>query len=213
MSDRDQRRRRTRRGRVRWVGIWAVLAVAAAACASGGPGPASAPARTEARPSVLVAMGAVETSNVDRRNDPADTWTQLVLVHGMPAAAVLIDLAGDDITAERVIDSQLPALSSLHPDVVTIWVESADVRLATPAATYQAELSRLVTGARQAGARKVLLLTPPTREQNRSGALAVSVAEVAAQTGATLVRLGDTSDRYTDAGQRRIADSVIAALK
>ena len=124
----------------------------------------------------------------------------------MPAAAVFVNLAGDNVTAERVIDTQLPELAALHPDVVTIWVESADVRLATPAATYQVELGRLVAGARRAGARKVLVLTPPANEQNLSGGLAASVADVAAQTGATLVKLGDTSDRYTDAGQRRIAE-------
>ena len=214
MSDGAPRRLRAGRGRSPWaVILLAVLAVGAVACTSSGPGLASAPAGTAARPVVLVAMGAIETSNLDRRNDPADTWTQLVLTHGMPAAAVFVNLAGDNVTAERVIDTQLPELASLHPDVVTIWVESADVRLATPAATYQVELGRLVAGARRAGARKVLVLTPPASEQNLSGGLAASVADVAAQTGATLVKLGDTSDRYTDAGQRRIADSVIAALK
>jgi hypothetical protein len=197
----------------RGVVILAVLAIAAVACTTAGPSLASAPAGTEAQPSTLVAMGAIETSNLDRRDDPEDTWTQLVLTHGMPAAAVFVNLAGDNVTAERVLDTQLPELASLHPDVVTIWVESADVRLATPAATYQAELGQLVAGARRAGARKVLLLTPPAGEQNLSGGLAASVAQVAAQTGATLVKLGDTSDRYTDAGQRRIANSVIGALK
>ena len=190
-----------------------VLAVVLAACTTGGPSHAGAPAGTETRPSTLVAMGGLETSNLDRRYDPEDTWTQLVLTQGMPAAAVFVNLAGDDVTAERVIDTQLPELDALHPDVVTIWVESADVRLATPAVTYQAELTRLVSGARQAGAHTVLLLTPPATEQNLSGGLAGSVAQVASRTGATLVQLGDTSDRKTDAGQRHIAASVVAALK
>ena len=213
MSERAESRPRPRRARSWTVLASGALAVVLAACTSGGPSLAGAPTGTEARPSTLVAMGAIETSNLDRRDDPEDTWTQLVLTHGMPAAAVFVDLAGQNVTAERVIDTQLPELAALHPNVVTIWVESADVRLATPAVTYQSELTRLVTGARQAGARTVLLLTPPATEQNLSGGLAASVAQVASQTGATLVQLGDTSDRYTDAGQRRIANSVIAALR
>ena len=190
-----------------------VLTSALAACSSVGPNLANAPAGPEAAPPVLVTMGAIETSNLDFRTDRRDTWTQIAFDQGMPTAAVLINLAGDNITAERVIDTQLPELATLHPSVVTIWVESADVRLATPAATYQAELAQLVAGARQAGASKVLLLTPPASEQNLSGALAASVADVATKTGATLVTLDDTSDRYSDAGQRHIAASVVAALK
>ncbi len=195
------------------VPVMVLLMSALAACSSTGPHVANAPEGTEINPPVLVTMGAVETSNLDFRTDRRDTWTQIVFDKAMPAAAVLINLAGDNITAERVIDTQLPELASLHPTVVTIWVESADVRVATPTATYQAELAQLVAGARQAGAHKVLLVTPPANQQDRSGALAESVAAVATNTGARLATLGDTSDRYSDAGQRRIAASVIAALE
>ena len=193
--------------------IVVLLMSALAACSSAGPNLAEAPTGTESRPPVLVTMGAVETSNLDFRTDRRDTWTQILFDKAMPAAAVFVNLAGEDITAERVIDTQLPELASLHPDVVTIWVESADARRATPAAAYQAELAQLVAGARRAGAHQVLLLTPPVTEHNGSGALAPSVATVASKTGATLVSLADTSDRYSDVGQRRIASSVIAAMK
>jgi GDSL-like Lipase/Acylhydrolase family len=189
------------------------LAGSLAACSSPPPDLTEGRAGNEARPSVLVSMGAIETSNLDFRTDRRDTWTQLVFTHAMPAASVFVDLAGDNITAERVIETQLPELASLHPDVVTIWVEAADVRLATPPSTYQRELTELIAGARQAGARKVLLMTPPASEANLSGGYAGSVAAVASRTGATLVNLDDTSDRYSDDGQRHIADSVIAALR
>jgi hypothetical protein len=189
------------------------LAAAVAGCSSGRSTRASAPVAAGARPEVLVTVGGVETSNVDFRTDRRDTWPQIVLTDGLPAAAVLVDLAGDDVTAAGAVDDQLPSLASLHPDAVTIWVESADVRRATSPATYRAELSQLVEAARRAGASKVLLLTPPASESNLSGGLAATVAEVAAGSGATLVRLGDTSDRYSDQGQRQIADAVIAALR
>ena len=131
-------------------------AAAAAGSAVTSPATGSGP-----QPEVLVTMGGIETSNLDVRVDPRDSWTQLVFSRAMPADTVSYNLAAANITAERVIETQLPELAGLHPDVVTIWVEGADVRLATPPAEYQAELAALVGAARQAGARRVLLLTPP----------------------------------------------------
>ncbi len=137
-----------------------------------------------------------------------------MFTRALPAAAVLVNLAGDnDVTASSALGTQLPQLEGLHPTVVTIWVESADVRESTPPGDYQSELAQLVAGARRAGARKVLLLTPSSDQQDLAGGLADTVEAAARETGATFVNLGDTSDRYSDAGQRRIADDVIAALR
>ena len=68
-------------------------------------------------------------------------------------------------------------------------------------------------GAHRAGARQVLLLTPPAAQADLSGGLEPTVAAAAAASGATLVVLPDTSHRYSDAGQRAIAAAVIAALR
>ncbi len=161
----------------------------------------------------MVALGGLETSNLDFRTDRRDTWTQLVLTEALPAAAVQVDLAGEDATAAQVAAGQLPELTSLHPDIVTIWAETADAADATPPATYQAELVDLVAGARRAGATRVLMLTPPVGPAGGPGGLAASVAAAAARSGATLVSLGDTSNRRSDVGQRAIAASVTAALR
>lgn len=189
------------------------IALLVASCSSSGPSVAAAPSTATTKPVVFVTMGAIETSNLDYDADRLDTWPQIVFAKAMPSSAVFVDLAGGNVTAERVIDTQLPELASLHPDVVTIWVEAADVRLVTPTATYQAELTQLIAGARRAGAHQVLLLTPPRSQPDLTGALAATVAQTASATGATLVHLDDTSDRESNAGQRRIAASVIAAIR
>jgi hypothetical protein len=188
------------------------IASIAAACSSHSAGGARAATRSAPREEVMVTMGAIETSNLDLSADRRDTWTQIAFDRLLPDGSVLADLADENVTAERVIETQLPELETLHPDIVTIWVESADVRLVTPPTTYRAELTQLVDGARVAGARHVLLLTPPAAQQDLTGVLAGSVAAVASATGATLVQLGDTSDRYTLTGQRRIAAAVVAAV-
>jgi GDSL-like Lipase/Acylhydrolase family len=190
-----------------------VLAWVATACTSTGPMATRAPAGATARPTVMVALGGSETSNLDFRTDRRDTWTQLVLTQALPAAAVQVVVATGDVTAAQVVAQQLPQLAALHPGVVTIWAETADAAQATPAAIYQAELVQLVAGARRAGATRVLLLTPPPGPPSGPGGLATAVAAAATQSGATLVQLEDVGDRRSDAGQRAIAASVDAALR
>ena len=51
----------------------------------------------------------------------------------------------------------------------------------------------------------------PQRHRDRTADLlryGLEIAAVASRTGATLVELGDVSDRFDDDGQRRIADIV-----
>ncbi len=203
----------SRAGRAWRAALVVVLVVGAAACTSAGPITAQAPSGPQPRPTVLVTLGGLETSNLDFRTDRRDTWTQLVFTRALPAAAVTVNLAGQDVTAGQVLAEQLPQLAAVHPNVVTIWVETADVAQATPPAAYQAELVELVAGARRAGARRVLLSTPAATSPGGAGGLAGSVAAAASSSGATLVVLGDTADRQSDAGQRAIAAAVTAALR
>lgn len=181
-------------------------------CSSSGGSPSSAaPPETAAAPTVVyLALGAKETNNSDR-DDLQDNWPQIVFAETLPAG-VYVNLATDDATVQSALDSQLPQATALHPTIATVWVESADARLGTPAATYRQKLTQLVEGLRAAGATQILLLTPSTSTTGAGGDLADSVSQVARATGATLVALGDVSDRAEDPGQRRIADQVSSAL-
>ena len=188
--------------------------VVAAGCSSGPDGTSSAaPPETSATPPVVfVALGAKETNNSDRR-DLQDNWAQIVFADTIPSGGVYVNLATDDATVQSALDEQLPQAVALHPTVATVWIESADAHLGTPAATYARKLTELVEGLRAAGAGRVLLLSPATSSTDVGGDLAPAVAQVAAATGATLVELGDVSDRAEDPGQRRIADQVSSALR
>ena len=168
---------------------------------------------TDAAPAVVfVALGATETNNSDRR-DLQDNWAQIVFAETIPSGGVYVNLATDDATVQSALDGQLPQAAALHPTIATVWIESADASLGTPAATYAAKLTQLVEGLRAAGASQILLLTPGTSTTDAGGDLAPEVAQVADATGATLVSLGDVSDRTDDPGQRRIADQVSSALR
>jgi len=135
-----------------------------------------------------------------------------VFAEHLPAGTVYVNLATEGATAASAAAGQVPQAAALHPTVATVWVEAADVRLGTPAAEYERHLRQIVTDLQAAGARQVLLLSPSPTQPDLAGGLATSVQRVASATGATFVDLGDTSGRQDDAGQRRIADAVMAAM-
>jgi len=189
------------------------VTLAAGCSSSGGSTTSDAPPETNAGPGVVyVAVGAKETNNRDRA-DLQDNWPQIVFAESIPSGGIYVNLATDDATVQSALDGQLPQAASLHPTIATVWVESSDARLGTPASVYRQKLTALVDGLHAAGATQILLLTPATSTTDAGGDLADSVAQVAKATGATLVALGDVSDRADDAGQRRIADSVSGALR
>ena len=194
--------------------VLCIMVMVAAGCSSsGGSTTSDAPPETNAGPAaVFVALGAKETNNRDR-DDLQDNWPQIVFAETIPSGGVYVNLATDDATVQSALDAQLPQATALHPTMATVWIESSDARLGTPAAVYRQKLTALVEGLRAAGATQILLLTPATSRTDAGGDLADSVAQVAKATGATLVALGDVSDRADDAGQRRIADLVSGALR
>jgi len=189
----------------------ALLLVLVAGCSSGSSGATSEapPATDPSPPLVYVAMGGIETLNSDR-DDLPDNWPQIVLAEHLPAGAVYVNLATEGGTVKSGLDGQLPEARDLHATVATIWFESADLRLGTATRVYHDELATLVEDLQADGVKVVLVRSgvwigdPPP--------LPATVAVVAGDTGATLVDLGDISDRNDDAGQRRIATQVAAAI-
>jgi hypothetical protein len=165
----------------------------------------------EAPSAVFVALGGIETLNRSR-DDIADNWPQVVFAEQLPAGAVYVNLATEGATTRSVLHDQLPKAQALHPTVVTVWVEAADVRTGTLTAVYRDQLSLIVRGLQSAGAQRVLLMTPPAGQSDLSGGYAASIRQVANETGAVYVELADTSGRQDDGGQRAIANSVMAAM-
>jgi hypothetical protein len=173
--------------------------------------PAPPPETAGGPTAVYLAVGGIETLNADR-DDIQDNWPQIVFGEALPNGAVYVNLATDDATVSSALADQLPQAGPLHPTVASVWLEDADTRIATSPAAYRDALAQLVAGLRAAGATQVLLLTSGAGRAGPTGPFHDAVAQVASDTGARLVELGDTSGRADDAGQRRIADAVVAAM-
>jgi len=204
-----------RQGRARRSAIVLVVALAlvssVAACSPGSSSTASeAPPVTDPGTQVtFVAIGGPETLNADR-DDLPDNWPQVLFSQHMAPGGVYVNLATSDATVKSALDGQLPQALDLHATVATIWLESGDERLATAVRVYRDELTTLVEDLQAAGVKVYLLRSGVTSGDPTP--LQASVAVVAGQTGATLVDLGDISNRSDDSGQRHIADQVAAAL-
>jgi hypothetical protein len=190
------------------VGLLALLT----ACSPGSSDTASeAPPITDPQsPVVYVAMGGIETLNSDRSRDLPDNWPQVLFAEHMAPGGVYVNAATESATAKSAIDGQLPTALDLHATVATVWLESADVRLGTSIRVYHDELRTMVEDLQAGGVKVYLLRSGPS--DGEAAPIQATVAVVGGETGATVVDLGDISDRENDSGQRRIANTVATAM-
>ena len=134
----------------------------------------------------------------------------MLFAEHMAPGGVYVNLATEDGTVKSAIDGQLPSALDLHATVASVWLESADVRLGTSIRVYHDELRTMVEDLQDAGIKVYLLRSGP--DDGDAAPIQATVAVVGGETGATVVDLGDISDRNDDSGQRRIADKVAAAM-
>lgn len=137
-----------------------VVAAVAAACTASPRGAAPNPSPT-ARPLVYVAVGASESVGVGASDPLRNAWTQLFYRSALPASTVFVNMAVPGSTTAQALTDQVPPAVGQSPDVVTVWLAVNDLLHAVPVATYQAELTQLVTALRRGGATKVLVANMP----------------------------------------------------
>jgi hypothetical protein len=91
-------------------------------------------------------------------------WTQLLYRATIGTAGTFVDLAQPGETAADAVEDDDARLRSLHPDLVTIWMSTADVLEGTPVTRYAVSLGTLVGAARATGA-KVLVANVPALQR------------------------------------------------
>lgn len=140
----------------------AALALVVAACAGQAPLPARSP---EPRPltdaHVYVAIGASETVGVGATAPERDGWTARFYRAAVPSSGVFYDLGEVGATTAVAAADELPVALSLHPDLVTVWLNTNDVTHSVPVAAYEAQLDNLVGGLHRAGVPRILLANTP----------------------------------------------------
>jgi acyl-CoA thioesterase-1 len=111
---------------------------------------------------VYVAVGASESVGVGATDPHRNAWTQIFFRTALPRSAVFVNMAVPGSTVAEALAAQVPEAVVLSPDVVTVWLNVNDILHGVTPASYEADLTRLVTALRRGGATKVLVAnTPP----------------------------------------------------
>jgi acyl-CoA thioesterase-1 len=143
------------------VGLVLLATLLATACTASRTAAAPKPTPS-ATPLVYVAVGASESVGVGATDPRRDAWTQVFFRTALPRSAVFVNMAVPGSTVAEALAAQVPQAVALSPDVVTIWLNVNDILHAVTPASYEADLTRLVTALRRGGATKVLVAnTPP----------------------------------------------------
>jgi len=150
----------SRRARRRLGGIATTLVLLSGACSSPRRGPALPVAGHPPPPGLYVAIGASETRGVGTDNPVREAWPQ-DMFRVLPSTYALVNLGISGATVADALRVELPQAVSLHPTLVTVWLNVNDLLNAVPARTYGAELSELLHGLRATGATVLVANTPP----------------------------------------------------
>jgi hypothetical protein len=137
-------------------------------------------------------------------------WNQQVFT-SLPLGATFANLGSRDATAADALTEQLPKALAEQPTLAVVWLGSGDASKHTSTASFSTSLTAIVTGLRASGA-KVLLIARTTADTSGVTPYLTVVADVAATTGATLVRIEGHDSLRSPAEHQAIADAVRAAL-
>jgi hypothetical protein len=146
-----------------------LLMALAALAASGCLGPASvvAPTRRVGPPITYVAIGGEESLSLASAGSFGSTgsgsggFVQRFYQRTLGLNTTLYDLAEPGATVAVALSDQAQEAVAVRPNVVTVWLSTSDLLAGTPAATYGAELARLLGRLRRQGRTTVLVANVP----------------------------------------------------
>lgn len=110
---------------------------------------------------VYAAVGASESVGVGSDRPERDAWTAILYRSALPRDAVFYNFARPGSLVANALQEQLPQALEVHPDLVTVWLNTNDLVHSVPTATYRSQLQQLVHALRQDGHARVLVANTP----------------------------------------------------
>jgi lysophospholipase L1-like esterase len=137
----------------RWIVISCLGIVALLASACSGTSPTTtARANGPSESHVYIAIGEDGSGGFTYRGDLRSMWAQIFYRSALGTSGTFYDYSMPDETAADALQHVLPGALQLHPDLVTIWLGTADIVVGTSPSVYGQELEKLVEGFRREGA-------------------------------------------------------------
>jgi hypothetical protein len=188
-----------------------IVLVLLAACTRGST-QAGAPPPQSAGPQIaFVTIGGDETfgTALPRETRFRDSWPQLIYRNSLPARATFTNLGTPGATSTSAVAVQLPIALQLQPTIVVVWL-AGDASAGIPAATYEANLARILQSLRTADVERIIVVAGPGTD---GGAAFDDATRSAAQSAnATVVDLTTLAGPPGMASNHAAADAIAAAI-
>jgi lysophospholipase L1-like esterase len=188
-----------------------IVLVLLAACTRGST-QAGAPLPQSAGPPIaFITIGGDETFGTALPRDTrfGDSWPQLVYRNSLPARATFTNLGTPGATSTSAVAVQLPIALQLQPTLVVVWL-AGDAPAGIPAATYEANLARILQSLRTANVERIIVVAGPDTD---GGAAYNDATRSAAQSAnATVVDLTALAGPPRTATNHAAADAIAAAI-
>ena len=121
----------------------------------------SAVANVTKPPFVYVAIGGSESLETRSFDSLRTTWSQLLYMRAIGTAGTFYDFAEENETVAEAVARVPSQMRGLHPNLVTVWLSTADLLGGTPVAAYRRSLATLVRALHSTGATVLLASAPP----------------------------------------------------
>jgi acyl-CoA thioesterase-1 len=183
---------------------------------------------------VLVAIGASDAVGIGATNPDTDNWVAR-LGTKLPSGSRVVNLGISGATAEQALQQELPVAADAAPTLAAVWLGVNDIEQNVPLDAFSSNLTGVLSGLRQTGARLFVANLPdlrllpafngrdPAALDTQVRSWNAAIGRIANEQGATLVDLytawGDLKDAKeraalvsadglhpTSAGYNRLAD-------
>ncbi len=104
-----------------------------------------------------VVIGDVASTSFVGSSTVSTSWAQRWFRNALPRSVTFFNLSSQYMTTDEAVSRSLPELSSLHPQVVAIFLGTGDIEEKVPAAQYAAALAIVVDTVKASGAKTILL--------------------------------------------------------
>jgi len=112
-----------------------------------------------------VAVGASETTGFGAEEPLRDSWPRVLYRTALPTSAVFVNMGIPGATVTEALRDELPQALTVHPALVTVWLNVNDIVAGVPAADFERDLGTLVRSLRANGATRVLVANVPPLDE------------------------------------------------
>lgn len=111
---------------------------------------------------VLVAIGASDAVGIGATNPDTDNWVAK-LGAKLPSGSRVVNLGISGATADQALQQELPVAADATPTIAAVWLGVNDIEQNVSLATFSANLTSVLSGLRQTGAKLFVANIPDLR--------------------------------------------------